>query len=83
MLEVQITILIHAEVKRPVSDYLFHGCHEHWSLSVCQFEQFMVESHGDEALQGRPEVMGISAQSLHQLPAQSHCLHTEGLVIMY
>ena len=40
----------------------------------------MVEGHADESFQGQPEVMGISGQPLHQLPAQSHGLHTEGFL---
>lgn len=61
-------------------NYLFQGCNKCWGLRFCQLEQFSVEGHGDEALKGQPEVMGVSAQPLHKLPAQSHCLHTEGLL---
>lgn len=43
----------------------------------------MVESRGDEAFKCRPEVIGISAQALYQLPAQTHSLHTQGLFIMH
>lgn len=63
------------------SHYLFQGGDKCRSLSVCQLEQLVVEGRGDEAFQGQPEVMGISGQPLHQPPAQSHSLHTEGLLL--
>lgn len=40
-----------------------------------------MECHGDEAFQGRPEVVGISAEPLHQSPAQSHSLHTKHFIM--
>lgn len=40
-----------------------------------------MECHGDEAFQGRPEVVGISAEPLHQPPAQSHSLHTKQFIM--
>lgn len=71
--------LLPFHVSRPDFSYLFQGGHKCRSLSVCQLKQFMVEGHGGEAFQGWPEVMGVIAQPLHQLPAQGHSLHTEGL----
>lgn len=63
------------------SHYLFQHGDKRRSLSVCQLEQLVVEGRGDEAFQGQPEVMGIGGQPLHQPPAQSQSLHTEGLLL--
>ena len=68
------------QVTRSDLNHLFQGGNKCRSLRFCQLEQFMVEGHADESFQGQPEVMGISGQPLHQLPAQSHGLHTEGFL---
>lgn len=50
-------------------------------LRVCQLQQFVMECDGDEAFQGGPEVVGVSAEPLHQPPAQSHSLHTKQFIM--
>lgn len=64
-------------------NHLFQSGRQGRRLSFCQLKQFMVESRGDEAFKCRPEVIGISAQALYQLPAQTHSLHTQGLFITH
>lgn len=67
-------------VKQLDLTHLLQSGLEVWSLILGEAEQAALKGHVDEASQSWPEVVSIGVQPLHELPATSHCLHTECLV---
>lgn len=72
----------HSDISyRILFHHLSQSGNECWDMRISQLEQLVMESHGDEAFQGRPEVMGIRAEPLNQPPTQTHSLHTERIIM--